>query len=108
MNDYNWLKQSDQCKDLLLTCAERVIKILNTKPLAPMNNDFFGQMCSCPIKSENPIQLKKTLFEKYKIQIPVIESNSNTYLRFSIQAFNDEKDIDRLIRSLEDIGLENF
>jgi isopenicillin-N epimerase len=108
MTDYNWIKKADECKDLLLNSAERLSQFLDSKPLAPLNKDFFGQLCSCPIRSNNPVPLKRTLFEKYKIQIPVIESNSNIYLRFSIQVFNDEKDIDRLICALEDIGFENF
>jgi isopenicillin-N epimerase len=108
MNDYNWPKQADDCKDLLLSSAKRVLKVLNTKSLAPLNKDFFGQLCSCPIISKDPVKLKKLLFDKYQIQIPIIESNSNVYLRFSIQAFNDDKDIDNLIYALEDIGTANF
>jgi isopenicillin-N epimerase len=108
MNDYNWTKQADDCKNLLLSSAKRVLKVLNTESLAPLNKDFFGQLCSCPIISKDPVKLKKLLFDKYQIQIPIIESNSNVYLRFSIQAFNDDKDIDNLIYALEDIGIANF
>jgi isopenicillin-N epimerase len=108
MNDYNWPEKSENCKNLLLKSAERLTQFLDSKPLAPLNKDFFGQLFSCPIRSNNPVQLKRTLFEKYKIQIPVVESNSSVYLRFSLQAFNDEKDIDHLIHALQDIGKENF
>ncbi len=108
MHDYNWEQKSDNCKNLLLECANEVMEYLNVEPLAPLNKDFFGQLCSCSIESKNPSKLKKLLYEKYQIQIPVIESNSKVYLRFSIQAFNTKEDVLRLIAVLKEIGLGNF
>ena len=40
---------------------------------------------------------KKKLLEKYYIQAPVFKWEGNTYLRYSIQAYNSEDDLEKLL-----------
>jgi len=53
--------------------------------------------------SEN---LQKILFEKYKIEVPVMRQENDVYLRYSIQAFNKKEDLDALYNALEEIKKE--
>ena len=64
---------------------------------------FLGQICSIPIRTNNPIELKEMLYEKYKIEIPVIQFENTVYLRISFQAYNGEPEIETLINALVDI-----
>lgn len=105
MKKYDWKQKSDSCKDLLLNSAPKVFETTKSKPLAPLNKDFFGQLCSFEISCSNPVQLKRLLYEKYKIQIPVMEFNKMILLRFSIQTFNTETDLFKLIDALNEIDL---
>jgi isopenicillin-N epimerase len=105
MREYNWNQKSAACKTLLLRKAPEVFDAIKCSALAPLNNDFFGQLCSFEISCGKPNELKRLLHQKYKIQIPVIETQSMTLIRFSIQAFNTESDIDKLIDVLLEIGL---
>jgi isopenicillin-N epimerase len=103
MDKYNWESISNKCKSDLLIIAPNLFEFLKTKPLAPLNNDFFGQICSAEINTLEPERLQRILFEKYKIEIPIMRHGSKCYIRFSYQAFNKLEEIDYLIESLNEI-----
>lgn len=103
MEKHNWKKVSDDCKNKLLAVAPKLFELLNTKPLAPLTNEFFGQICSAEIKTSEPEKLQRLLFEKYRIEIPVMRHADKCYIRFSFQAFNTTTEIDYLIQSLAEI-----
>ena len=103
MEKHNWKKVSDDCKNKLLAVAPKLFDLLNTKPLAPLTKEFFGQMCSAEIKTSEPEKLQRLLFEKYNIEIPVMRHANKCYIRFSFQAFNTTTEIDYLIQSLAEI-----
>lgn len=106
MRKYDWKKVSDECKDNLLASAPKLFELLNTPPLAPLTKEFFGQMCSAEIKTTEPEKLQRLLFEKYRIEIPIMRHADKCYLRFSFQAFNTVSEIDYLIESLGEIKRE--
>lgn len=103
---YDWDGISAICRKTTLEGAKLMADFLNTSPLAPLTKDFYGQMCSLPIKCQDPVKLNSVLFEKYKIEIPVMRHDDKVFIRFSIQAFNDLKDIHRLIWALSNIEKE--
>lgn len=71
--------------------------------ISPIDKEFLGQMGVIPIKTNNPILLKKELFEKYRIEIPITVNNDDLYLRYSVQVFNEQSDFDKLIRVLHQL-----
>lgn len=103
MQQYNWEAVSAECRKIVLDNAAAFCALLNTAPLAPLNEDFIVQLFSIPIKTPEPEQLKELLFEKYKIEIPVMRHADKVYLRYSIQAFNSQNDLDILTDALKDI-----
>lgn len=103
MEQHDWKKVSAQCKNNVLAVAPKLFELLNTKPLAPLTNEFFGQMCSAEIKTPEPEKLQRLLFEKYRIEIPVMRHADKCYIRFSFQAFNTVAEIDYLVQSLAEI-----
>lgn len=77
--------------------------LLGSAPLAPLTDDYILQMYSSRIHTHAPEQLHDLLFEKYHIQIPVMRHDDKVYLRYSINGFNTQSDLDRLFQALEDI-----
>lgn len=77
--------------------------ITGGQALAPMTDDFILQLLSTEIKTSEPEKLHDLLFEKYKIQVPVMRHGDNVYLRYSINAFNSQADLDKLTAALENI-----
>jgi isopenicillin-N epimerase len=100
---YVWEAVSTNCKLTLLDCAPKLFNELKTVPLAPLNSTYFGQICSSEIRTEKPEELQRLLYEKYKIEIPIMRHGLKNYIRFSFQAFNTEEEIDVLISALQGI-----
>ena len=55
---------------------------------------------SAPASKNITSNLKKRLWEEYRIEIPVFEWNGQAYIRVSIQIYNTQKDIDLLMSAL--------
>ena len=77
--------------------------MLNTTPVCPITKEFLGQMASIPVSTDEPQKLKELLFEKYQIEIPVMPLNGDFYIRYSINAYNSQEDLDRLYEVLQEI-----
>lgn len=103
LSDNNWIVKSKVCKQIVLENYQRFCDLLNTKPICPITNEFLGQMASVPVKTKKPMELKELLYNKYKIQIPVMPLNDNFYIRYSINAYNSQEDLDVLYKALQDI-----
>jgi isopenicillin-N epimerase len=100
---YEWVKHAERCRNLVKDNAQRFTELLKSKALAPLTDEFIGQMLSLPINTTEPETLQRDLYEAYKIEIPVMQHGDHTYLRFSIQAFNDQTDLDKLYNALKEI-----
>ncbi|KAA9037575.1 aminotransferase class V-fold PLP-dependent enzyme [Ginsengibacter hankyongi] len=103
MKENNWSEVAQNCRAIAMSNADRFRDLLKTEPLHNSKGDFIFQMCSTLIKTKQPEQLHQLLFVKYNIEIPVMQHNNMTLLRYSIQAFNSQQDLDILYNALEDI-----
>ena len=103
LEENHWKEKSKACKKLVLDNYQRFCDLLNTQPICPITEEFLGQMASIPIVTNNPNELKELLYTKYKIQIPVMSLNGNVFLRYSINVYNTQEDLDILYRAIEDI-----
>ncbi|MGL2964964.1 aminotransferase class V-fold PLP-dependent enzyme [Flavobacterium sp. XGLA_31] len=99
----NWKAVSAQCKQMVLDNYQRFCDLLHTQPIAPMTTEFLGQMASIPVNTNRPVELKELLYSKYKIQIPVMPLNDKVYIRYSVNAYNSQTDLDILYNALEEI-----
>ncbi len=99
----NWKQVAASCRQIAHSNYQRFCDLLNTQPLAPISNEFLGQMCSMQIKTTAPEQLQRLLYQKYKIEIPVMRQDEKIFLRYSINAFNDQNDLDKLYDALSEI-----
>ena len=103
LNENDWNSKSAVCKKMILHHYESFCDLVGAKPICPVNADFLGQMCSIPIKTDYPSELKETLFHKYKIEIPVMKTDHGKFLRISLNAYNSNEDLDKLKKSLSEI-----
>lgn len=106
LDDHDWESRKKECRSLLKEYYPIVAKELESFVLCPLSDDYLGQICSIPIHAPNPIKLKQTLYEKYKIEIPVVTFSGETYLRISFQAYNGVKEIETLINAIRNIKKE--
>ncbi|AWI25537.1 aminotransferase class V-fold PLP-dependent enzyme [Flavobacterium pallidum] len=98
-----WTQKSAESKQRILNHYKFFCDLLKSEPICPVTPEFLGQMCSVPISTKKPVELKELLFSKYKIEIPVTKLNGNFYLRISLNAYNSKDDLDKLAEALKEI-----
>ncbi|TRX42288.1 aminotransferase class V-fold PLP-dependent enzyme [Flavobacterium restrictum] len=103
LEDNNWSQQSQQSKQLILDNYQAFCDLLQSEPICPISSEFLGQMCSIPIRTQQPVELKELLYQHYKIEIPIMQIYGATYLRISINAYNSQADLDKLRLAIIDI-----
>jgi isopenicillin-N epimerase len=103
MNDNNWTEVSANCRKLAQSNYHRFCTLLGSVPNCPISDEFLGQMCSIAVRTSAPEQLQRLLYDKYKIELPVMRHDKAVYMRYSIQAFNSPSDLDVLYNALAEI-----
>jgi len=103
LKDNNWKSVAERSKITILENYKSFCDLVGSKPICPLSSEFLGQMCSIPIATDNPTELKELLFQKYRIEIPVMKLNHGTYIRISFNGYNSEQDLEVLRNALVDI-----
>lgn len=103
LEENEWKNKAKECKSIVRNNYQRFCDLLQTQPICPITEEFLVQMASIPIRTSNPVELKELLFNKYKIEIPVMPLNGSYFLRYSINAYNSQDDLDILYKALQDI-----
>ncbi|MNJ90764.1 Isopenicillin N epimerase [compost metagenome] len=99
----NWWKVAGDSRKLVQKWLPILCDLVGSEPLAPVTDEFIGQMGSVPVRSENPVELKQVLYNEYKLEIPVMMQNGKAYIRYSINGFNSEEDLVKLESTLNDL-----
>ena len=100
MNQYHWEEVSASCRALVLENAPRFYELLGAQPLAPLREEFILQLCSFQLPTKDAERIKSILFNEFKIEVPVMRHGEKVFLRYSIQAFNSQHDLDKLNEAL--------
>jgi isopenicillin-N epimerase len=93
-----------QCRKVVLEQYPEFCELLKTRPLCPVSEEFLGQMCSIAIRTDNPAQLKETLYNDYKIEIPVMQRGNENYFRISYQVYNSPDDLEYLKETIKKLN----
>lgn len=102
MEEHDWKQVSEDCKKIVRENASRFLELLNTETIAPVDDFFTQQMFAIPIETTTPEKLHQYFYEVHKIQVPVMPHNGRFYLRYSINGFNSQSDLDKLFTVLKD------
>ena len=87
--EHEWTSVRARCHDLLASFDPGL------EPLT----DTFAQMRGFRLEHPDPPGLKARLWEEHRIEVPVIETPQGWVLRVSVQAYNDQSDLDALARA---------
>ena len=101
--ELNWEELIVSSRELIIKWYPKFCKLLNTEAICPINNDFLAQMCSIPIQTNLPSELKEILYLQYKIEVPITNIKDQYFIRISIQPYNSEDDLKYLYESIQSI-----
>jgi len=66
------------------------------------DNENYTQLASIQIPDQFDVaQLKSYLYEEHKVELPVLVWADKKMIRVSIQGYNNEEDIDALVKGLK-------
>jgi isopenicillin-N epimerase len=98
--DHDWLRVRRACHELVREARQQVQTLTGLPPLTPDEPSWFAQMSALPLPPCDLDALKRRLYDEFKIEIPVIQWNGQHFARISIQGYNTQTDVERLVAAL--------
>lgn len=101
--DHNWDEIRRRCREMLAGLLEKIVGVTGLPSIYGQNQDNFVQAGAAllPVDS-HPEELKPWLYEKYRIEIPVIHWGDQWLIRPSVQGYNTQEDLDMLVEALKE------
>ena len=90
------------CKKLILKTGIELARLFNT-PSIYESADWIHQMVSHPLPKNAPIDIKKRLWEEYRIEIPVFQWCDQRYIRVSCNIYNNTQQMEYLLNVLRSL-----
>ncbi|HKU59052.1 MAG TPA: aminotransferase class V-fold PLP-dependent enzyme [Gaiellaceae bacterium] len=89
--EHDWPSVRERCHRLLANAAI---------PLEPLTDDFVQMRGFRVPAGTDGDALKAQLYAEHRIEVPVVETPEGWTMRVSVQAYNDESDLDALVAAL--------
>ncbi len=98
---HDWDRVRTRCHTLAAQTLRRICDMTGLQPVC--QDADFAQMVVIPVPAMDPQALKETLFERYRIEIPVTSHRERLFIRLSIQGYNTPDDADALVEAVREI-----
>lgn len=100
--EHDWPRVRAACHTLVREARRQVADLTGLEPICPDSLEWFVQMATLPLPPACEPRLAH-LWERYRIEIPIIAWNDRLFVRISIQAYNSPADVERLLTALSEI-----
>ena len=98
---HDWERIGRACHDLAQDTRQRINDLTGMAAICPDSTDWYGQMASICLPQIDAISLKEQLYQGYKIEVPIVKWQGQSFLRVSFQGYNTQSDADALVSALE-------
>ncbi len=103
LREHDWPAVRARCRELLLRGREALLDVTGLPPLCPPD-PWLAQMCAVPLPGGiDGDALHRRLREEFAVEVPVPVFAGRPWLRFSVQGYNTDADIDRLVAAVRAI-----
>jgi isopenicillin-N epimerase len=79
---------------------QRIRDLTGLPPLVPDSVDWFGSMIACQLPAGDAEDLQRRLWEKHRIEVPIIDWEGMRLIRASCHLYTGRDDINRLTGAL--------
>jgi isopenicillin-N epimerase len=98
---HHWDKVRADCHKLAWDAQCRICALTGIPPIHSYDDSWFAQVFASPLPADTDIAvLKSRLYDEYRVEVPLIAWNDLKLIRVSIQGYNSEPDVDRLLAAL--------
>jgi isopenicillin-N epimerase len=95
-----WDEVRQRCHVLASETRQRIVDLTGLTPICPDTPDWFAQMFTALLPPCNVEDLKRRLYEEYRVEVPLGSRDGLNYIRASFQGYNTQEDADRLLEAL--------
>jgi isopenicillin-N epimerase len=96
---FNWDAVREECHLLAQETQMRIAELTGLAPIVEPAN--FGQMVACALPRIDPAELKRRLYDEYRVEVPIITFEDAHYVRVAFQGYNTRADADALLSALQ-------
>ena len=100
---HDWPAVRADCHALVQTARKRINDLTGLEPICPDSTDWFGQMATIRLPAIDFGRVGSQLWERYRIEVPLVDWNGQAFVRLSCQAYNSAEDVEALIRALAEL-----
>ena len=107
---FGWEALRKANHELTVWAHELLCNAWDVEPISPLDGSMIGSIASVSVpesvrtKYTEPETLMAELYERYRIEVPVMLWNERWYLRVSAQAFNDPEEYQALADAVLELG----
>jgi isopenicillin-N epimerase len=93
---HDWPAQQARCRALAASARDELAELFELEPLPGP----FLQMVAARVPPCDPVEANRRLFAEHRVEAPFTELRGEHLIRVSFQAYNDERDLERLLDAL--------
>ena len=102
--EHDWGKVRGACHQLAVETWQRINDLTRLAPLHRSAENWFAQMIVSPLPADTDIvEMKRRLYDEYRIEIPLIDWRGNKLIRLSVQGYNSKREMDKLLVALRQL-----
>lgn len=99
--EHAWAEVRSACHRLAVETWKRIHDLTGQAPLHSDPEIWFAQMTVATLPADVDIAaLKQRLYDEYRVEIPLIDWHGNKLIRLSVQGYNSNRDMDKLLAAL--------
>ena len=96
---HDWPAVRARCHAMAVALMHRVTQRNGLAPIAADGD--FAQMVPLPVRADDGDALRRWLFERHRIEVPVTRHGAQHFVRVSVQGYNTEADLQCLETALQ-------
>jgi isopenicillin-N epimerase len=100
---HDWPTVRQECHELVRLARDGMAELTGILPLVADDPRWFSQMATLPLPQCDTALVKRTLYDDYRIEIPVTHWDDVPCLRVSVQGYNTRSDIERLLNAMGEL-----
>ena len=101
--EHDWPRVRAECHELLRYARQAIGELTGLEQICPESPEWYAQMATIPLPACDPDELKRRLYDEYRVEVPIISWGGRQFVRVSVQGYNTKEDVETLVRALENL-----
>jgi isopenicillin-N epimerase len=101
--EHDWPRVREECHELVRYARQAIGGLTGLEQICPDSAEWYAQMATLPLPACNADELKRRLYEEYRVEVPIISWGGREFVRVSVQGYNRREDVEALVGALENL-----